>query len=144
MKTKIYIMIYLSTATRPFSKADLLELLAHSRQNNASLDITGMLLYKGGAFQQILEGPEDAVKKLYAKVALDPRHRGIIKFYESFEPGRQFPDWSMGFCDLNSAEAAAVPGYSPFLNTPLSDEQFISNPGSALHLMQAFKKNTSS
>ena len=143
MKTKIYSIIYLSTATHPFSKADLLKLLEKSRQNNANLNITGMLLYKAGAFQQILEGSEDAVKMLFAKIQLDPRHRGVINFYENLEDKRHFADWSMGFCDLNSAEAASVPGYSGFLNTPLSDEQFISKPSRALRLMLAFKKHTS-
>jgi hypothetical protein len=143
MKTKIYSLIYLSTAVRPFSKVDLLALLMQSRQNNASLDITGILLYKAGTFQQILEGPEGAVKKVFEKVRLDPRHRGVIKFFESIEDERLFPDWSMGFGDLNSAEAAAVPGYSTFLNTPLADEQFIANPGTALNLMLLFKKNMS-
>jgi len=143
MKTKIYSIIYLSTATHPFSKADLLKLLEKSRQNNANLNITGMLLYKAGAFQQILEGPEEAVKMLFAKIRLDPGHRGIINFYENFEDERQFADWSMGFCNLNSAEAASVPGYSPFLNTPLSDDKFVSNPGTALRMMLSFKKHTS-
>ena len=144
MKEKIYSLLYLSTATRPFSKDDLLKLLAISRQNNAKLGITGMLLYKGGSFQQILEGPEDAVKSLFAKLKGDPRHRGVIQLLDNFEDERQFPDWSMGFSDLDSAEAAAVPGYSPFLSTSLTDEQFISNPGIALRLMQAFKRNIAS
>ncbi len=141
MKSKIYYLIYLSTAAAQFSKDDLLKLLAGSRQKNIKLGITGMLLYKDGVFQQILEGPEDAVKSLYATIASDQRHRGVIKLLEGYEAERQFPDWSMGFCDLNSAEAAAVAGYTPFLNTPLTDKQFVSNPGVILQLMLAFKKN---
>lgn len=103
-----------------------------------------MLLYKDDVFQQMLEGPEDPVKSLVAAIKSDPRHRGVIKVLEGFEDERQFPDWSMGFCDLNLAEAATMPGYTPFLNTPLTDEQFISSPNVALRLMLAFKKNTGS
>jgi len=144
MKTKIYSLLYISTALHHFSKDDLLELLAKSRQNNAKLGITGMLLYKGDVFQQVLEGPEDAVKSVFAKISADPRHRGIIKVLETVDDERQFPDWSMGFSDLDSAEAAAVPGYSSFLNTSLMDERFISNPRIAVQLMHVFKKNTAS
>ncbi len=140
MQTKIYFIIYISSATRPFSKNELLELLAKCRENNIQLNITGMLLFKAGFFQQILEGPEDVVKSLYAKIQKDPRHRGVIKAFEGYENERQFSEWSMGFYDLNSAEAADIPGYSPYLNTPLSDEQFMSNLGICRRFMLMFKK----
>jgi hypothetical protein len=143
MKPKNYYLIYISTATQHFSNDALLELLAKSRQNNAKLGVTGMLLYKDDLFQQILEGPEAVVKALFAKIQLDPRHRGVIKALEGFEDGRQFTEWSMGFCDLNSAAAAAVPGYSEFLNTPLTAGQFLSNPGICRRFMLMFKQNMS-
>jgi len=142
MKPKIYFLIYISTATVPFSKKDLLELLAKARQNNPARDITGMLLYKNGSFQQILEGPKERVRSLFAKIKSDPRHMGVIEVLSGEEDERQFPDWSMGFYDLNSAEAAAIPGYTPFLNTPLTDPQFLSNPGILHRMILTFKKNT--
>jgi hypothetical protein len=141
MKQTLYYLVYISTGACEFSKSDLLELLAQSREKNARLGITGMLLHKDGVFQQILEGPEEAVKSLFETIRADKRHRGVIKILDGYQDKRQFPDWSMGFCDLNSAEAAAVPGYTPFLNTPLTDQQFISKPTTALRLMLAFKKN---
>lgn len=141
MKSKFYYLIYISTATRPFSKTELLELLTKSRENNAKLDITGMLLYKNDVFQQILEGPELAVKSLYEKIKMDPRHRGILKALEGSETERQFTEWSMGYCDLNSANAATIPGYSEFMNTPLSDAKFVSDPSICLQFMRMFKAN---
>jgi hypothetical protein len=39
--------------------------LEQSRENNLRLDVTGMLLYKGGNFMQMLEGEKDAVLGLY-------------------------------------------------------------------------------
>lgn len=141
MKPKIYYLIYISTATQPFSKPELLELLAKSRENNAKLGVTGMLLYKNDVFQQILEGPEAAVNSLFLKIKSDPRHHGIIKASDGFEAERQFTDWSMGYYDLNSAEAAAVPGYTQFMNTPLSDHEFVANPGICRRFMLMFKKN---
>lgn len=140
MKPKIYFLIYISSATRPFSKDDLLKLLAKCRQNNTQLGITGMLLYKSGFFQQILEGSEEAVKSLYAKIKLDPRHRGVIKAFDGFDEEHQFSEWSMGFYDLDSADVANIPGYSQYLNTPLSDERFLSNLGICRRFMLMFKK----
>jgi hypothetical protein len=141
MKPKIYYIIYISTATQPFSKPELLELLTKSRENNTKLGLTGMLLYKNDVFQQILEGPEEAVNSLFQKIKKDPRHHDVVKATDGFQAKRQFTDWSMGYCDLNSAAAAATPGYLPFMNTPLSDEQFITNPGLCRLFMLIFKQN---
>lgn len=140
MKPKVFFLLYISTAAVPFSKQDLLDLLAQSREKNLRLGITGMLLYKSGMSQQLLEGTEEAVRSLFETIRSDPRHRGIIKAVDGFQDERQFPDWFMGFCDLDSSEAA-VPGYTPFLNTSLMDEQFVANPSVCRQLMLAFKKN---
>jgi len=77
-----------------------------------------MLLYKDGNFMQAIEGDEDVVRALHARIALDPRHRGLITLLEGSVPERQFPDWSMGFQNLDAGDAQSVPGYSQFLNTP--------------------------
>lgn len=58
-------IVYTSTASVPFSTAELADLLKSARDNNQRHDITGMLLYKDNNFIQILEGPEQAVRDLY-------------------------------------------------------------------------------
>lgn len=141
MEKNICQLIYLSTASVPFSKDDLRELLARSRVNNAKREVTGLLLYQNGVFQQILEGPVTAVHSLYDVIQKDTRHHGLIKLVETFAGQREFPEWSMGFYDLASPEAAALPGYSPFLNTPLNSPEYTANPSVSWRLMRAFKKN---
>lgn len=108
----MFYLVYASSATRPFSEADLSDLLETSRENNARLGITGMLLYKDGNFMQVLEGEEETVRALYEKIGTDPRHDGAITLHQSFAQERQFPDWSMGFRNLDSPELRTVPGYS--------------------------------
>lgn len=139
MKARIYYLIYMSSASRSFSSDELFEMLPDFRKHNAQEDITGMLLYKNGCFQQFIEGPEEAVKSLYARIHLDARHRSVITVNEGFEDKRQFSEWSMGFCDLDSADVANIPGYSQYLNTPLSDKQFASNPDLGPKFMRMFK-----
>ena len=136
----MFSLVYVSSAVRRFSRSDLEELLATSRDNNARAGITGMLLYKDGNFMQVLEGEEGAVRDLYDKIGDDPRHRGEIVLREGFTEERQFPDWSMGFRDLESPEARAVPGYSGFLNTPLTGREFSEDPTRAQKLLLTFKK----
>src|SRR4028118_630971 len=105
----MFFLVYVSSATRPFSGEDLRVLLETCRKNNAELGITGMLLYKDGNFMQVLEGDEEAVRGLHARIAADPRHRAEITLQEGFAEWRQFPDWSMGFRDLNSPDGGSGP-----------------------------------
>ncbi len=77
---------------------------------------------------QVIEGPENETRSLLEKIAIDSRHRGILKLTEGYTEDRQFPDWSMGFHELNSSDASLTPGYSEFLNTPLTGSEFESNP----------------
>ncbi len=127
----MFFLVYVSSATLPFSGEDLRALLETCRTNNAELGVTGMLLYKYGNFMQVLEGDEGAVRGLYGKIAADPRHGGEITLQQGFAEGRQFPDWSMGFRDLDSPEARSAPGYSEFLNVPPTGREFSGNPSRA-------------
>ena len=106
-------LVYASTAVKAFSSEALLVLLQRSRAKNARLDITGFLLYKNGSFMQALEGEETVVRDLFATIAKEPRHRDILTLVAIPVPKRQFPDWSMGFQNLDGYEPKGVPGYKP-------------------------------
>lgn len=137
----MYFLIYASSATQAFSREDLLALLAKSRDNNARLGITGMLLYKDGNFIQALEGEEKAVVALYERIAADPRHTQLLPLLRGRQETRQFPEWSMGFRDLNSPEVRQTPGFSEFLNAPLSVAEFAADPTRCQKLLLTFKAN---
>jgi FAD-dependent sensor of blue light len=137
----MFSMVYVSSAIDQFSEAGLRELLATSRTNNTRLGLTGMLLYKEGSFMQVLEGDEAAVRALYAKIGLDPRHRGLLTLLQGPLEERLFPDWSMGFRDLSSAEARSTEGFSEFMNTPLTGAEFSSDPARCQKLLLTFKKH---
>jgi hypothetical protein len=139
--SKIFSLIYLSTATVPFSKVDLLELLTKSRKNNSSLGVSGMLLFKDGNFLQVLEGEEKKVRPLYEKIALDTRHKTVIILSMGYCPERSFPDWSMGFQDLRSPDVAKIPGFTVFLDTALTSADLVGDPGKAKKLLLLFKED---
>ena len=136
----MFFLVYVSVAQENVSKEDLLGILTKSREANAKAGITGMLLYKDGNFLQALEGDETAVRELYARISRDPRHLGVLPLVEGEREDRCFGDWSMGFQDLSSPEARATPGYSEFLNTPLTAEEFSKDPGQCERLLWAFKR----
>jgi hypothetical protein len=142
VKNSIYYHVYISRAVKPFTTAELAELLSKARTNNAAQGITGLLLYQGGTFMQALEGPQHAVDLLVNRIEADPRHRRMMKLLSGFQEGRQFPDWSMGFPDLNSAAVRALPGFNEFLRVPLEEEALLNDHDRCRQVLNTFKKLT--
>ena len=104
-------LVYSSSATHPFDDDQLVELLSVSRSRNSARDITGMLLYRGGEFVQILEGARSDVESLMATIGRDPRHRDIRVLLEEPLHERRFAEWTMGYQSLAAAEPAMAEGY---------------------------------
>jgi hypothetical protein len=135
----LFQLVYVSSATTPFSRAELEELLTQSRRKNALAGLSGILLYHDGNFMQLLEGEEKQVRSTYAHIAKDPRHRGCMILVGGPVPERTFPDWTMGFRDLSSAEVKAMPGYNSFLNHDGRKDTFPTDPNRALSLLRIFR-----
>jgi Sensors of blue-light using FAD len=135
-------LVYASSATHPFSEAELLALLELSRRNNTRVNVTGMLLYRDGNFLQVLEGDEPAVRGVHARIALDRRHGGLITLLHGPIAARAFSRWTMGFRNLNSPEVKGAPGYSEFLNDDWLSPKLAANPNRAIRLLEIFRENT--
>lgn len=97
MNEKLHQIIYISTAQPVLTEGVLLELLSKSQTRNAAREITGLLLHSDGNIIQIIEGPEYATQKLYQKIALDDRHRGVTLISSKTIKKRDFPQFKMGF-----------------------------------------------
>ena len=108
-------LIYVSAAHEPFSPAELAELLRRSRAKNATLGVTGLLLYNAGSFLQVLEGPEDAVRGLAKAIAADPRHHRLKFLFERPIPTTSFSGWAMGFANVAGDDFGKVPGHLDYL-----------------------------
>jgi hypothetical protein len=87
-------LIYLS---RPFGFDGVIldDILITSRRKNPGVGVTGALICRADLYLQLLEGPRDAVEKLFGRIARDDRHLEIER--RVFEPisARVFPDWAM-------------------------------------------------
>ena len=139
--SKLFRMAYISTASKLFDSAELREMLKESNVRNKAAGITGMLLYKEGQFMQVLEGEADAVIATFSRISKDPRHRGIMVLVKGAVQERRFPQWSMAFRDLNLPDHQEVPGFSEFLNTPLTGKEFNGDPEQCEKLLLVFKKS---
>lgn len=112
--TSLIHLIYSSAAMYDFSEDDLIDLLAKSRANNSSIDVTGMLLYTERSFFQILEGEPAVVDALFAKISLDKRHTKVITIIRETIPKRSFGEWSMGYANVTSQEVEQLVGMNDF------------------------------
>jgi len=128
-----------SAASHLLTRAELRAMLEEYRRINADLDITGMLLYKEGAFLQVLEGKPEAVMKVIKLIKEDPRFTLFEIVLIGTSGQRLFPDWSMGFRDPTDRSLAETPGYSDFLNTPFTGAEFSGDPAPCLKLLLSFK-----
>lgn len=76
-------------------KAELGRLFTGARGNNKKQSITGALLLSSEHFVQTLEGDERAVRALFERIAVDPRHENVSLLEASQVQSRAFPRWSM-------------------------------------------------
>ena len=132
-------LIYASTATKLFAKEELVTLLETSQKNNVKKDITGMLLYRGGNFIQVIEGEADTVLELFETIKKDPRHKDVTLLSQDPIKSRQFPSWSMGFRNIDQMTVAELEGFTDFLSDDFSPEFFKEKPARAYILLLNFK-----
>ena len=89
-------LLYISHAAPIISDEQVQDILLSSRRNNLASSITGILMYGGGMFMQVLEGPEQDVLRKYVKILDDPRHSDAQILYISPANDRIVEKWSMG------------------------------------------------
>ncbi len=129
--------IYMSAAAHPFDAEALKALLAKARVANARAELSGMLLYAGGSFFQVLEGPAVAVDALFARIQTDPRHEAIVRLVREPIKERSFAEWTMGFYAASPDEISALPGLNDFLSAPPAMNE--GDSGRAHALLTAFR-----
>jgi len=95
----LYSVAYISKNTikgdRDVIEAEIKSILASAHKNNPALNVTGALLYSGGYFCQVIEGPEEVLEELFENIQLDSRHGQVTVLH--FEPieKRSFGKWAM-------------------------------------------------
>ena len=90
-------LAYLIYASHPFGfdAAMLAGILRVARRNNAERGITGALIVRSDLYLQWLEGPADALARLYDRIQTDDRHLEVRQLDGGDLPERRFGDWAM-------------------------------------------------
>ena len=100
-------LTYTSRARLDLGDEDLAAIQQTARHLNALDGISGLLLFDGSRFLQIVEGAEDAVDNLVERLRMDPRHSAFEVRDERYVDRRSFPDWSMELVRVSSGYRSA-------------------------------------
>lgn len=101
-------LIYRSRATESMSSEDLFGLLTLARERNASSQVTGIMLFDGTYFVQLLEGPDEALAEIFCAISRDKRHKNVVLLMRDKEPTRRFGGDSMFLLDLRDLDTSRV------------------------------------
>lgn len=86
---------YTSLARLDLQPTDLEDIHRTARDQNALDGITGLLVFNGTHFLQIIEGSEKGIDDLVDRLRRDPRHTGFEIRDRRKVDVRSFPEWSM-------------------------------------------------
>ena len=124
------------------STSELADLLSVARRHNEAAELTGMLLYKDLSFLQVLEGPSDDVHRTYRHIRNDPRHNRVRLLFEHQIEEREFPDWTMGFHNLDRENLESLRGYSDVMTSGQRARDLFNNPSRAKRLLLLFRSRS--
>jgi len=98
-------LLYISQAATPMDTQALMDLLAQCHRNNRELGLTGLLMYSGGNFIQLLEGDPASVSQMYDRIRHDRRHTNVRLLLQEPAKRRIFDRWRMGLLNMDDGEA---------------------------------------
>ncbi|QIA51371.1 diguanylate phosphodiesterase [Pantoea agglomerans] len=101
-------IIYRSHITEHVPLEILNGLALKANKVNKSSSITGILLFNGTHFFQLLEGPEAAVNAVYSRICQDPRHHNLVELLRDYAPARRFGHVGMELFDLRLHDKETV------------------------------------
>lgn len=101
-------------------------LVRDASHHNRLAGVTGVLLCDGSRFLQYLEGPEDGIEFIFARVMNSRRHSDVVVLGRGEGSVRRFPYWSMHWIPVAQHElhAAAVADWT-MLKAHRSEERVV-------------------
>lgn len=93
-------LVYRSHISESVRPASLDDMVSRANVKNEISGITGILLFDGTHFFQLLEGPEEAVDAIYQTICRDQRHNNVVILMRDYAPSRRFGNVGMEIFDL--------------------------------------------
>ncbi|HBT2248257.1 TPA: BLUF domain-containing protein, partial [Klebsiella pneumoniae] len=101
-------IIYRSHICDNVSFKSIEAMVARANERNGQADVTGILLFNGTHFFQLIEGPEEKVQDIYQHICQDPRHYNLVELLCDYAPSRRFGKVGMELFDLREHDREEV------------------------------------
>ncbi|KAF6661862.1 diguanylate phosphodiesterase [Pantoea sp. EKM101V] len=101
-------LIYRSQLAGSVSPEKLQALVERASVKNAAAEVTGILLYDGQHFFQVLEGSVENVHTVFQRISQDDRHFNLIELMRDYAPARRFGHAGMALFDLRDYQKHTV------------------------------------
>jgi hypothetical protein len=101
-------LTYVSRAADGLTDEDVFRIYKTATEFNSLDGVTGLLVYDGTVFMQVVEGTDDALSALVTRLKRDVRHRELRIVDQRAISTRSFADWSMKLLRVSRAHMAAV------------------------------------
>ncbi|EKK5196004.1 diguanylate phosphodiesterase [Cronobacter sakazakii] len=101
-------LIYRSRLKSDIDQASLQAIVRQAQTRNAQMQVSGILVFDGHQFLQVLEGPLHAVEALFERISQDERHDFVVELMRDYAPRRHFENVGMALFDLRNVKAHAV------------------------------------
>ncbi len=84
------------------------DMVAAANEKNSQNGVTGILLFNGTHFFQLLEGPEETIFPIYHHICEDDRHYNVVELMCDYSPSRRFGKAGMELFDLREYDRDEV------------------------------------
>ena len=87
--------LYTSYARTSFTSADLAQLRLAAERENDRNDVTGLLVFDGARFAQLVEGPDAGLSIVIDRILADQRHGHVRTIAVGPVSERSFSGWAL-------------------------------------------------
>lgn len=115
--SNIFQIVYISSADQEFlqdAAGNIDDIIEVAITENSERNVTGILIYRGGIFLQLLEGNKEDVYFTLGRITTDPRHGRIKTLLKQDSDQRLFSTWSMALRKLTDDEMPAIEEILPW------------------------------
>ena len=95
---------YASEAVPDLGTDGLEQMVKRSIVHNQLAGVTGLLLFDGRRFLQYIEGPDDGLAVIYARIIYSSLHTDVIELARGKVAQRRMPYWSMRWIPVEDTQ----------------------------------------
>lgn len=114
-------LAYTSLARPDLGPGDIRAIHQTARHLNALDGVTGLLIYNGRQFLQVIEGAESAIDDLLLRLEADSRHSELTVEDQRFIEDREFRDWAMELVQISVSDQQTRKDLADLLPTALPE-----------------------